>query len=90
MPVSKAEEDLGKQIWTKATPGGNRQDIETVRCDFAVSATRYSVRTYSAAIIASSPGLFLIRMLGPFVEINILALNSVRARVTVSRVTPTT
>jgi len=33
--VSKAEKDLGKQIWTTAIPECNRQDIETVPCDFA-------------------------------------------------------
>jgi hypothetical protein len=33
--VSRAEEDLGKQIRTTAIPECNRQDIETVPCDFA-------------------------------------------------------
>ena len=46
-------------------------------------------QTY-ATTIASSAALSLISTLGPLVEISILVLNSVRDRVTVSRVTPTT
>jgi hypothetical protein len=96
--VSKNEKYLRKQIWTtrcrEATAKKSKLSaaILLLQGQDALCAMHPAChhRTYSAAIIASSPGLFLIRRVGPFVEISSLALNSVRARVTVSRVTPTT
>jgi len=45
--VSKAEEDLGKQIWTTAIPGCNHQDMRLSAAILLLEGTGRSMRNAS-------------------------------------------